>query len=46
MRKLVVFNNVTLDGYFAGPNGDFRWAKIDAKDAEYNAFVEENANAG
>jgi dihydrofolate reductase len=46
MRKLVVFNNVTLDGYFAGPNGDFSWAKKDTKDVEHNAFVAENANAG
>ena len=46
MRRLVVFNNVTLDGYFAGPNGDFSWAKIDTNDAEYNAFVAENASAG
>ena len=44
MRKLVVFNSVTLDGYFAGMNGDVSWAH--QKDAEWNAFVEENASAG
>jgi hypothetical protein len=27
MPKLVVFNNVTLDGYFAVVNGDFRRAE-------------------
>jgi hypothetical protein len=26
MRELVAFINVTLDGYFAGPNGDLSWA--------------------
>ena len=27
MRKLVAFNDVSLDGYFAGTNGDISWAK-------------------
>src|ERR1700687_5198996 len=44
MRKLVVFNNVTLDGYFAGRNGDISWAH--QEDAECNAFVAENASGG
>lgn len=44
MRKLIVFNNVTLDGYFAGVNGDLSWAHKD--DAEWNAFVAENASGG
>jgi len=43
MGKLVVFNNVTLDGYFAGENGDFSWANKDHQDAEFNAFVAGNA---
>jgi dihydrofolate reductase len=46
MRKLVVFNSVTLDGYFAGPNGDISWAHKDDKDAEWNAFVANNASSG
>lgn len=41
MRKLVVFNSVTLDGYFTGENGDLSWAH--AQDPEWNAFVAENA---
>jgi dihydrofolate reductase len=45
MRKLVVFNNVTLDGYFAGKNGDLSWAK-GHMDAEFNAFVADNAKSG
>lgn len=45
MSKLSVFENVTLDGYFSGPNGDLSWAKQNVDD-EWNKFVEENANAG
>ncbi len=39
MRKLIVFNQITLDGYFAGVNGDLSWAHKDRQDAEWNAFV-------
>ena len=46
MQKLVVFNNVTLDGYFSGVNGDISWAHKDKKDPEWDAFVAENASAG
>ncbi len=46
MRKLIVFNQVTLDGYFAGAGGDIRWAHKDTSDAEWNAFVAENAGSG
>jgi len=46
MRKLVVFNHVTLDGYFTDMNGDMSWAKADHNDAEWNAFVAENASGG
>jgi len=44
MRKLSVFNSVSLDGYFAGANGDFSWAH--KQDPEWNAFVAENASGG
>ena len=46
MRKLVVFNNVTLDGYFSGPDGDFSWAHSSSDDTEFNAFVADNASGG
>jgi dihydrofolate reductase len=42
MRKLIVFNSVTLDGYFSGENGDISWAH-ENQDPEFNAFVEDNA---
>lgn len=41
MRKLIVFNNVSLDGYFVDLNGDMSWAHNN--DAEWNAFTAENA---
>jgi dihydrofolate reductase len=44
MRKLAVFNNVTLDGYFVTMNGDMSWAH--KQDAEWNAFVQANASGG
>ena len=44
MRKLIVFNNVTLDGYFTDKNGDMSWAH--KSDEEYNAFVRENSQGG
>ena len=43
MRKLAVFNHVSLDGYFVDMNGSMSWAKSGTKDAEWNAFVAENA---
>jgi dihydrofolate reductase len=44
MRKLVVFNQVTLDGFIADINGDISWAR--KQDAEWNAFVQGNASGG
>jgi dihydrofolate reductase len=46
MPKLSVFNNVTLDGYFADMKGDISWAHREAQDAEFNEFVAENAGGG
>jgi dihydrofolate reductase len=46
MQKLIVFNNISLDGYFAAANGDFTWASVDNNDAEFSAFVESNASGG
>jgi dihydrofolate reductase len=46
MRKLIVFNHVTLDGYFVDLNGDMSWAHSGSDDAEWNAFVAENASGG
>ena len=44
MRKLVVFNSITLDGYFVGTGGDMNWAH--KSDPEWLAFTAENAAGG
>lgn len=44
MRKLIVFNHISLDGYFVDANGTMYWAKTRKDDAEWNAFVAENAS--
>ncbi|HEV8599825.1 MAG TPA: dihydrofolate reductase family protein [Gemmatimonadales bacterium] len=47
MPKLTVFNQVTLDGYFTGENGDLSWAhNRNAEDPEWRSFIEENAKGG
>ncbi|MGB0122289.1 MAG: dihydrofolate reductase family protein [Silvibacterium sp.] len=46
MRKLIVFNHVTLDGYFVDATGNFSWARNGNDDPEYAAFVAENASGG
>ncbi|HWP43716.1 MAG TPA: dihydrofolate reductase family protein [Blastocatellia bacterium] len=46
MRRLMVFNHVSLDGYFVDANGDMSWAHADPQDAEWNEFVAENASGG
>ena len=44
MRKLVVFNSVSLDGYFTDKNNDMSWAH--KNDPEWSAFVSDNAKGG
>jgi dihydrofolate reductase len=44
MRRLIVFNHVSLDGYFVDLHGDMSWAH--SSDPEWNAFVQENAAGG
>jgi dihydrofolate reductase len=44
MRKVIVFNSASVDGYFVDMNGDMSWAHNN--DAEFDAFVAGNASAG
>lgn len=44
MRRLIVFNQISLDGYFVDADGDMSWAKEGSDDEEFNAFVEGNAS--
>ncbi len=36
MRKLIMFNMATLDGFFAGPGGEIDWHHVDG---EFNDFA-------
>ena len=44
MRKLTVFNQVSLDGYFTDAHGDMSWAH--RSDPEWDAFAQSNATGG
>lgn len=44
VRKLMVFNQVSLDGYFADIQSDVGWAH--SRDAEWNDFASDNARGG
>jgi dihydrofolate reductase len=44
MPKLVVYNAMSIDGYFTDANGDMSWAH--KRDPEWQAFVSENASGG
>jgi hypothetical protein len=39
LRKLIVFNQVSLDGYFVDAHGDMSWAHNVDKDEQWDAFV-------
>jgi len=36
MRKVILFNMISLDGYFAGPQGEIDWHNVDD---EFNQFA-------
>jgi dihydrofolate reductase len=44
MRKIIVFNQVSLDGYFTDAKGDMSWAH--KQDPEWLDFVNGNAQGG
>jgi dihydrofolate reductase len=44
MRRLSVFNTVSLDGYFVDAAGDMSWAH--KQDPEWTSFTSENASGG
>lgn len=47
MPKLTVFNQITLDGYFTGENGDISWAHTrKTEDPEWHSFIQGNARGG
>ncbi len=46
MRKLIVFNHISLDGYFTDANNSMSFAQNNNPDPEWDAFVEGNASGG
>jgi dihydrofolate reductase len=44
MRRLSVFNHLSIDGFFTDANGDMSWAH--KQDPEWTAFMSENASGG
>lgn len=44
MAKLIVYNAMSLDGYFTDAKGDMSWAH--KQDPEWQAFMKENASGG
>jgi len=46
MGTINVFNHVTVDGFFAGPNGEIDWFKSIEKDADYDAYTHQQSQGG
>lgn len=46
MKALRVFESISIDGYFAGPDGDITWAHAGREDPEFSAWVSGNASGG
>jgi dihydrofolate reductase len=43
MRKVTVFNLMTIDGYFSGQDGDISWHNVDE---EFQELAEQTSNSG
>lgn len=46
MRKLRVFESISVDGYFTDANDDMSWAHAGREDPEFADWVSGNASAG
>lgn len=46
MRKLRVFESISVDGYFTDADGDISWAHAGREDAEFADWVGANASSG
>ncbi|MDB5259092.1 MAG: bifunctional deaminase-reductase domain protein [Candidatus Taylorbacteria bacterium] len=45
MKKITVFNFISVDGYYAGPNDEIDWFKAIGKDAEYDAYTHSQSSS-
>lgn len=46
MGKITVFNYVTLDGFYAGPNGEIDWFKDIKKDKKFEKYTHKQSQSG
>ena len=46
MRRLGVFESISIDGYFCDAHGSMQWAHDGARDPEFDAWVGGNASSG
>ncbi|VVB94657.1 Uncharacterised protein [uncultured archaeon] len=46
MRKISVFDHVTVDGNFSGPHGEIDWFKVIKKDDEWEKYTHGKAKSG
>ncbi|HWW62991.1 MAG TPA: dihydrofolate reductase family protein [Thermoanaerobaculia bacterium] len=46
MKKIGVFENVSIDGCFAGPNGEIDWFKSIEKDEDFEAYTHGQSKGG
>ena len=46
MKKLRVFESISVDGYFTDGDGQIGWAHASRRDPEFDAWVGANANSG
>ena len=44
--RIGAFIHVTLDGFFAGPNGEIDWFKVIKKDAAWEKHTREESQSG
>src|SRR3954449_7833295 len=46
VKKLSVFESISVDGYFTDASGDMSWAHTGPEDAEFADWVSGNASSG
>ncbi len=46
MKKITVFNHVTVDGFFAGPHGEIDWFMLIKIDDEWNKYTHRQSKSG
>jgi dihydrofolate reductase len=45
MRRLIVFDNISLDGYFVDANASMAWARSTQPDPDWDAFMVANSTS-